>query len=383
MRGASRITRSSDNSFRRITELKQQLRNDGRTFVDLSEGIPDSPPDETLRVKLGQFCRQPHNHGYPTRRGITLLRERILDHLVKQFGATAHGWDCLPAAGSKELIGHITQAVVDPDSVVLLPELHYPIYRNAAEYAGAKIQIVPMDREKNFAPCLSALPESVLRDARLLWVNSPNNPTGTAIDGGTLRSLIQICQRNDIVLAHDVAYSHIRFDGGITHSVLTGQCDGVVELHSLSKSVHVPGWRAAFLAGDPQLVKLVELSKAVFDTGIFVAMQKAMCYALHNFETHTREVCRIYAERVEFMSMALRDIGIAHIPPQGTFFIWCEIPTDEGAMEFTERLLSETGVLAMPGSAFGKAGKRHFRLALTQPMQILEEVVTRLREVTQ
>ena len=377
MNPSQRIARSTDNAFAQLTELKRDLRRRGREFIDLSEGTPDFPPSESLRRAFGRFCQQDHNHGYPTRRGISLLRERIFGHLEAEYGIDSSRLDCLPAAGSKELIGHITQAIVDPGDVVLLPELHYPAYRTAAHYAGAEIQLVPMD--SSHVPVLANVADQVIRRARLAWVNSPNNPTATAISRDALQSIVAFCRTNEIVVASDLAYSHVRFDGESTPSALARtDPGGVLELHSLSKSLHVPGWRAAFLAGDPDLVRLVEASKSVFDTGIFVALQKAMCYGLHHFRELAAEVQSVYRSRAMRVTDELTRLGIAHTPPQGAFFVWCRIPTGDPAEEFSARLLDQASLLVMPGTAFGRAGEGHFRLSLTQPDDVLDEAMARL-----
>lgn len=383
---SKRLATLPPNQFRELTALKAKLRQSDKDYIDLSEGIPDQHPPIGLTDKLSLFCGKQDVHGYPTRWGIAQLRQKLLhSYLEPEYGIDISRVAVLPAAGSKELIAHICQALIDPGDIVLIPEYYYPIYPVAACYAGAEVRTYPLSRDGLYYPLLQSVSTNILNRTKLLFLNYPHNPTGAVIDQAHLDDVRNFCRKWGIVLCSDLAYGHLIFENSPALSAIGNGVDpnGIIELHSFSKCLHIPGWRVACAVGDPEIVSMIESSKAVFDTGLFIGIQKALSYGLVHFKEYYPSIRNIYWERVDYFCQALKEIGINHVRPRGTFYIWAQTPLQSPKIEFVTTLLSEASVLVMPGRAFGDKNDEHFRISLTQPMPLLIEAIKRIEQFIQ
>jgi LL-diaminopimelate aminotransferase len=385
-RAAARLTRLPPNHFRELSQLKAQLAREGRTFIDLSEGIPDLPPHPRLLNYLARSCARTDVHSYTQLPGSSSLRAALREYLRAEFGVERDDIGMLPGAGAKELIAHVCQAVLGDGDVALIPEIGYPLYRVAVEYAGGVPVSYPLRAEDGWRPDLARLAEPLLARARIIFLNYPHNPTGAALAQEELDALVQFCRARSILVCLDLAYSHIYFGGlgqrdhgGAAPGALrnAGKVDGILELHTFSKSLGLPGWRAAFAAGDPDLIELLETSRAVFSTGPSVLLQKALRYGLLHFREFARGL-DVYRRRVSAAVAQLTAEGVAASTPAGTFFLWLRLPGPGSASQFARSLVRERQVLVMPGAPFGEREDRHVRVALTAPSEVLDEAIGRI-----
>ncbi len=377
---AIRLEKLPKNAFHELAILKEGLAAKGKSFVDLSEGVPDLPPPAKLLDYLSRVSSRSELHSYTSLGGSRQLRAALTDFLRAEFQVDREV-GLVPGAGSKELIGLLCQAILNPGDVALVPELYYPLYPSAVRFAGAEPLTYPMRAATRWQPRIYAMPEDILDRTKLIFLNYPHNPTGAMIDDDELMCTVSICQERRIVLCLDLAYSHMCLRQDVSSGIL-GDCqtlDGLIELHTFSKSLGVPGWRVAFAAGDPALIELLEKTRAVFGTGLPATIQKSLRYGLVHFKELTTSHRDTYRTRVRDAVNLLRSRGIDATEPDGSFFLWVQLPPAMPmATTFVRELLLSRGVLVMPGCAFGEGEDRHIRIALTQSWDVLEGALEHL-----
>lgn len=371
-----RLQRLPENEFRELTKLKTRLRVSGTEIIDLSEGLPNTPPNPRLLSYLGRMALKPAMHRYPTRWGSVSLRDQIEQFLEGWFDVIPGKWAIIPVAGTKEAFAHISSALLNPGDTALLPAPGYPIYSVAASNAMAKCENYTLSDKG--CPEISKLSHEILEAARLLFLTSPNNPTGLTVPRSSIEETIERCSQHNIVLCQDMAYANLVKKKGMAASALSiaDKSQLVLEVHSLSKSLSVPGWRFGFVAGNRQLIEHLELSKSVFDTGLFPLVQKAARYALINFREFNEQPLATYQRRTELASRLLKAHNVRVNPDSTGIFVWLTINTQHGSgTAFAEKLLQNYNILVMPGAAFRDPEDRHVRVSLTVDDSVLEHAI--------
>jgi LL-diaminopimelate aminotransferase len=363
------------NEFRELTNLKAKIRAEGTEIIDLSEGLPDIPPHERLLAFMGRVVINPALSKYPTRWGMRSLTDQIEQFLLEQFNVIPGKWAVIPVAGSKEAFAHIAQSVLNPGDIALSPAPGYPIYEVAVSYAGAETVRYRLSDEG--CPQLDQLSPTELGAARLLFLTSPNNPTGLVVPHAGILDALSVCARHDVILCQDMAYANLTGENHPATSLLSiADADKpVLEVHSLSKSLSVPGWRFGFVAGNRQLIENLELSKAVFDTGLFPVVQKTARYALANFTELNAPVRETYRRRMQIAARLLNDYGIETNSNAAGFFQWIKVNDQQGSgTAFTKKLLLRHNILIMPGASFHASEDKHVRISLTAHEAMIEKV---------
>ncbi len=269
---------------------------------------------------------------------------------------------------------------MNPGDVTIVPEPGYQAYLGGSLLAGAAPHVVPLRAEHNFLLELDQVPEAVLRRARLAFVNYPNNPTAAVASREYLERTVAVCRRHDILLAYDNAYCDLTFDGYRAPSIfeIEGAREVAVEFFSLSKSFSMTGWRLGFAAGRAELIGALTRVKSYVDTGPFLAVQKAGAAALDRAEELVEPVRAELERRRNASVAALRQAGFVLEAPKAAMYLWIALPPGVPSAAFATRALEETGVLVLPGSAFGPAGEGFFRIALTVGADRLREAALRL-----
>ncbi len=327
-------------------------------IVDLSVGTPVDPTPDVVRTALAEAADAP---GYPQTWGTALLRETVADWFARRRGVPGLDPDgVLPTVGSKELVAWLpTLLGLGPGDIVAIPPIAYPTYDVGARIAGASPQVVGS---------LSALgPLTGRTRPKLLWVNTPNNPTGAVLGVGHLAKVVSWARSNGVLVASDECYAEFDWTGdGATPSILDprvcgGSHEGLLALYSLSKQSNVAGYRAAFAAGDVRLVRgLVEVRK---HAGMIVPwpVQHAMVAALRD-EGHVGAQKARYAARRVQLRAGLEGAGFRIDESGAGLYLWATRDEDCWA---SVAALAERGILVAPGSFYGSAGERHIRVALT------------------
>ena len=379
---ASRLNLLPPYLFAELDRLKREVQQKGIDVISLGIGDPDLPTPAHIIDALKRTAENPTNHRYPDYEGLLRFRESASNWYKRRFEVTLDpNREVCALIGSKEGIANFPVATVDPGDIVLIPDPGYPVYYSGCVFNGGEPYFMPLRRENAFLPDLNAIPKEVARRARLMWLNYPNNPTAATAELSFLHDAVRFCLANDIMLAHDFAYSEMAFDGYRAPSLLQveGARECAVEFHSLSKTYSMTGWRVGFVVGNDKLIGALGKVKTNVDSGVFQAVQEAAIAALEGGDEKVREYCAIYKERRDLMVEALRALGLACDVPRATFYIWAQVPHGHTSVSFTERVLKETGVVITPGSGFGKGGEGYVRFSLTVSSERLKEAVERIK----
>jgi LL-diaminopimelate aminotransferase len=368
--------------FAELDRLKREVQQTGVDVISLGIGDPDLPTPTHIVSALQRTAELPTNHRYPDYQGLDRFRAAATGWYQRRFGVSLDpAREACALIGSKEGIANFPVAVVDPGDIVLIPDPGYPVYYSGCVFNGGEPYFMPLHAANAFLPDFTAIPAEVARRAKLMWLNYPNNPTAATAEPEFLHRAVHFCLDNNIILAFDIAYSEIAFDGYRAPSVLQieGARDCAIEFHSLSKTFSMTGWRVGFAVGNAQLVGALGTVKTNMDSGVFQPVQEAAIAALDGGDADLLKYCAIYRERRNLMVAALRALGLECDTPRATFYLWAKVPKGQTSVSFTERVIKETGVVITPGSGFGKSGEGYVRFSLTVPNERLQEAVGRIK----
>ena len=283
--------------------------------------------------------------------------------------------------GSKEGIGHIALAFLDPGDEALIPDPGYPVYGVSTRLAGATPVSLPMPADRGFQPDLSRA--VVTERTKALWLNFPANPTAAVADPATFDEAVAFARRHDLVLLHDAAYEEITFDGYVAPSVLQteGAKEVALEFGSASKSFNMTGWRIGWAAGAAEAIRALAVVKTNLDSGQFTAVQRAAIAALEGPREHLDELRATYQRRRDLVVGTLNGLGWSLKAPLGSCYVWVPVPQGQSSASFAARLLDEAGVVVAPGNGYGDGGEGYVRFSLTVPDDRLAEAMDRLGDL--
>jgi LL-diaminopimelate aminotransferase len=364
-----------------IPTIKRRLIESGVDVIDLGAGDNDAPPPSVAVEAMSAALHDPAYSKYGFQQGLPAFRQAASRWVERRFGFRFDpATETLPLIGSKEGLSHLPFAVVNPGDVTIVPEPGYQAYIGGSILAGAEPFIAPLRPENDFLLDLERVPEAVLRRAKLVFLNYPNNPTAAVAPLEYLERVVAICRRHGILLAYDNAYCDLTFDGYRAPSIfeITGAREVALEFFSLSKSFSMTGWRIGFAVGRPELVGALTRVKSYTDTGPFLAVQKAGTAALDQAETLVAPIRAELERRRDAAVAALRAAGFALEAPKAAMYLWVALPAGMASAKFATRALEDTGVVVLPGSGFGPAGEGFFRIALTVGADRLRAAAGRL-----
>jgi LL-diaminopimelate aminotransferase len=365
--------------FARIDEMKADRQKKGIDIIDLGVGDPDLPTPPHIVASLCKAAQDPANHHYPSYAGMPAYRSAVADWYKQRFGVSLDdGREVLALMGSKDGITHIGEAFVNPGDYVLAPSPGYPGYYTTALFSEGRVHEMPLLRENNFLPLLENIPRNVIKSARLMFINYPNNPTAAVAPASFYREVVDFAADHRIFVVSDNPYSEIAFDGYRAPSFLEtrGAMEVGVEMHSLSKTYNMTGWRIGMAVGNAGILAGLGRVKTNVDSGVFNAVQYAAITALAGPQDSVKDACTIYQERRNVLVSGLRDLGFEVPAPKATFYIW--LPVDD-CMSFAAALLNRAGIVVTPGIGFGSAGEGYVRFAITRPVERIREAIGRMR----
>jgi LL-diaminopimelate aminotransferase len=384
VRTAKRIERLPPYLFAEIDRKVSEARARGADIISFGVGDPDLPTPPHIVDALVAAARDPATHRYPAYTGMPAFRESIAAWYERRFGVKLDPQEEVqPLVGSKEGIFHLPVAFVDPGDMALVPDPGYPVYETGTILAHGEPVLLPLLENNEFKPDLTSIPPNVLDKARVLWLNYPSNPTAACVDIDLFAEAVELCRANDILFAHDAAYTEITFDGYVAPSVLQvpGAMECAVEFHSLSKTFNMTGWRIGWVAGAPQAIEAVKRLKTNIDSGIFDAVQMAGIAALEGPLDVLERTVDTYRRRRDLLCDGLKSMGIVVDPPRGSIYVWVPVPEGQTSESFTTYLLDEADLVVAPGNGYGPTGEGFVRFSLTLPDDRLEEGVERLRRI--
>jgi LL-diaminopimelate aminotransferase len=239
---------------------------------------------------------------------------------------------------------------------------------------------LPLKKENCFLPDLGAVPKDVLKKARLMFLNYPNNPTSATATVEFFNEAAALAKKHNIILAHDAAYLEISYNGYKAPSIFEadGARDVAIEFHSLSKTFNMTGWRLGFAVGKAELVAPLAKMKTNYDSSAAAFVQMAGASALAEYEESVAHMCGIYQRRRAIFSEGLSRLGWKVHSSNAAFYVWVELPKGTASARFAADLMERTGVVATPGVGFGRHGEGYIRFSLTAPDERIEMAVKRL-----
>ncbi|MCZ6697631.1 MAG: LL-diaminopimelate aminotransferase [Planctomycetota bacterium] len=380
---ASRLEALPPYLFIEIDHKKRAAIAAGRDVIDFGVGDPDRPTPKFIIDRMAEAIYDPANHPYPHDAGAPEFKSTAADWFARRFGVKVDpDREVLTLIGTKEGLGHLPLAVVNPGDRTLVPQPGYPVYQSASIFAGGRPHIMPLTEENRFVPDLDAIPEGILKETSLLFVNYPNNPTGAVADLAFYERCVALARRYDFVICSDAAYCEMSFeDGDRPHSVLEvpGAGEVAVELHSLSKTFNMTGWRLGFAVGNPEVLAALAKIKGNMDSGQFNAIQQAGVTALRNIDgPEIAGIRDLYRQRRDLLVPGLNRLGFEVRTPRATFYVWARCPNGLDSMTCAARMLDEAAIVAVPGVGFGAAGEGYVRFALTIEAERVAEALDRL-----
>jgi LL-diaminopimelate aminotransferase len=364
-----------------LPAVKRRLLEQGVDVIDIGPGDNDTPPPDVTLDTMASAVRTPALSKYGFQQGLPEFRQAAARWVERRFGQRFDpATELLPLIGSKEGLAHVVFAVADPGDVAIVPEPGYQAFLGGAILAGAEPYIVPLRSEQRFLLELERVPDEVLRRAKIVFVNYPNNPTAAVAPPEYLARTLAICRRYGILLAYDNAYCDVTFGDYRAPSIFEtpGAREVAIEFFSLSKSFSMTGWRLGFAVGSQELIGALTRVKSYVDTGPWLAVQKAGAATLDQAEALVQPIRAELERRRDAGVAALREAGFQLDTPMGTMYLWVGLPTGIPSALFARRALEGAGVVVLPGSAFGPAGEGYFRIALTVSAARLAEAVHRL-----
>jgi LL-diaminopimelate aminotransferase len=383
MRLARRIEKLPPYLFAAISRKIAEKRAAGVDVVSFAIGDPDIPTPKHIMDSLHAAADQPVNHRYPESEGLPEFRRAVAGWYERRFGLSFDpDKEIQPLIGSKEGINNVALCLIDPGDVALIPDPAYPVYTTGTLFAGGEPYYLPLHEEDGFLPDYSTIPEDVLRRAKVLWLNYPNNPTAAVADLAFYEETVRFAKRYDLAVCHDGPYSEVAYDGYQPVSFLQaeGARDVGIEFHSLSKSYNMTGWRIGMAVGNPTLIDALMRVKSNIDSGIPQAIQRMAITALEGPQDCVPEHNAIYQRRRDRLVDALRIAGLRVNPPKASLYVWARIPDGFTSADFAARLIDDIGVVVTPGTGYGKQGEGFIRLSLTTPDDRVEEGARRLIE---
>jgi LL-diaminopimelate aminotransferase len=384
VRTARRIEKLPPYLFAEIDRKVALAKERGADIISFGVGDPDMPSPPHVVEALADAARDPATHRYPSYTGMPEFRASIAGWYERRFGVKLDpDEEVQPLVGSKEGIFHLPVAFVDPGDVALIPDPGYPVYETGTILAGGEAVLLPMSSDNGFRPDLGAIAPDVLERARVLWLNYPSNPTAACVDEAFFAEAVEFCRGNDLLLAHDAAYTEVTFDGYVAPSVLQidGAMECAVEFGSLSKTYNMTGWRVGWVAGAPVAIEALKRLKTNIDSGIFDALQRAGIAAVDGPQDYFLECVDRYRHRRDLLCDGLKSMGLVVDPPKGSIYVWVPVPDGHTSESFTTFLLDETDIVVAPGNGYGPSGEGFVRFSLTLADDRLEEGVERLRKV--
>jgi LL-diaminopimelate aminotransferase len=381
---ADRVKHLPPYLFATIDRMKQDALAKGADVIDLSIGDPDIPTPSHIVEAMKKAVENPEHHRYPSYEGMLSYRQAVAAWYERRFGVKLDPKsEVLSLIGSKEGIGHIPFAFVNPGDAVLVPSPGYPVYPVATLFAGGESHLMPLKEENAYMPDFSAIPVSVLNKTRLMFLNYPNNPTAAVASKNFYLEAISLAEKYNIIICHDAAYSEVYYDGERPMSFLEveGAMDVGIEFHSLSKTYNMTGWRIGYAAGNRDVLAGLGKIKSNLDSGVFQAVQEASITALNTEDSLLSGIRETYQERRDALCGGLNEIGLNASKPKATFYVWTKVPSGFDSPGFVSHLLEKAAVLCTPGVGFGAPGEGYIRFALTQKVDRIKEAVRRIKEV--
>jgi LL-diaminopimelate aminotransferase len=363
---------------------KRALIARGVDVIDLGAGDADLAPPPAAVEALAAAAQIPAMNRYGFGLGNPAYREAVSSWMQRRFSVHFDPvTEVVPLLGSKEGLSHLALGYVNDGDVTIVPEPGYNAYKGGTLLSSGTPYLYALRPEQDFLVDLDEVPDDVLRRARILYLNYPNNPTAAIAPREYLADVVRRCRELDILLVYDNAYSEMGFDGYVPPSIfeIDGARDVAIEFHSLSKTYNMTGWRCAWACGRAEVISTLSKVKSYVDTGAFMAVQQAGVAAIESWAEFVPQNVAVFQSRRDAAVQAFRDAGFVCAVPKAAMYLWIPLPEGIPSQVFADRLLEDEGVIVMPGTGFGAGGEGFFRISFITPPERLREAAVRAGRV--
>lgn len=373
-----------------FVDLRQKMaaaKEKGVDVISLGIGDPDFPTPDPVVDTLCDAIRDTADsdrHRYGCDNPVQQFPQAVMEFYRTRFSVSLSDEHVVTTLGSKDAIVKLALGILNPGDVGIAASPGYPTYNIGHVFASATTYYAPLLKENNYYVDFDAIPDEVKRLAKVLWINYPNNPTTAVADLDFFQRAVEFGRRNDILIAHDNAYSENTYDDYQSPSILQveGADEVAVEFFSLSKAFNMTGWRLGFVVGNHKVVEAIKKVKDNIDNGSLRALQFSGAKALSLADGITQKLNIIYQERRDLVVNALTESGWEIDTPKATMYVWAPVPErfNGSSRAFATALLDEAGVVITPGLGYGQWSEGYFRISLTYPNSVIEEAISRIRE---
>lgn len=378
---ADRMKKAEAAIFSEMAQRKEKASTSGLTMVDLSIGTPDLPPPACV-IEAMKTALDNHTSFYYALKGSQALHIAIADWYENRFAVKLDiEKDIATLLGSQDGLAHLPLTLLNPGDIALVPDPGYPIYKYSVELAGAIVEPLYLLPKNNYLPDFNSIPERIKAKAKLMILNYPSNPLSATADLDFFEEAINFAKKYNIIIIHDLAYSELCFDGYTPPSILQipGAKEVAVEINSLSKSYNMAGARFGMICGNENVISLLNKLKSNIDYGVFHVVQAGALAALKEGGEHCRQMSKTYQERRDVLVEGFSNLGWEIEKPKASMFLWAKVPEGFTSRMFTFALLEKSGIVVIPGDAFGSLGEGYVRIGLVQPIELLKKGLEQLK----
>jgi LL-diaminopimelate aminotransferase len=362
------------------------LKSPDLKLINLGVGEPDDKADEGIVATLSGEAKKQENRGYADN-GILEFQQAATTYLSRYFQVdhVDPESEMIHSIGTKSALSILPSCFINPKDLTIMPVLGYSILAKHTQYLGGDIYATPLIEENAYLPDLEGIPKEVRHKAKLMYLNYPHNPTGATADESFFERVVHFAKQNQIIVVHDAAYTSLTYGSSRPVSFLSvpGAKEVGIELHSLSKSHNMTGWRIGFVAGHSLIIKAFGEAKSNYDSGQFIPIQKAAIYALEHLEIIQKNKEK-YSRRLDFMVAMLNELKFSVSKPNGTFFLYFRSPRGirggrrfETAEAFSQFLIERKGIVTVPWDEAG----HNIRLSVTFEAQTVREEQSIVQEI--
>lgn len=371
---------AESNIFNQLDERKRALLQSGKDVINLSIGTPDFQPDSHVMEAVSRAALDPEQYKYSLNETRALL-DAVQDWYKRRYDVTLADDEIMAVCGSQEGIAHVCFPFAGPNDLILAPDPGYPIFSFGPLMAGATVALYPLKEENNWLLDFADIPEDIADRAKAMVVSYPNNPTTAVADRAFYERLVTFAREHNIIVIHDNAYSDLLLNGeqGLSFLSIPGAKEVGIEFNSLSKTYNLTGMRVSFALGNREVINKFRAFRSQIDYGMFYPIQAGAVAALTGPQDIVARNREGYMARRDALCGGLRSIGWDVPDAQGTMFVWAKIPDRfASSVDFVVELMEKTGVIGVPGSAFGAQGEGYARFALVVPPERMAEAVRRI-----
>lgn len=376
------LNRLPEQFFAKLAKKAASYAEQGRDIINLGQGNPDQPTPEHVVKALQDAAENPRYHKYSPFQGFGFLKEAVATFYEREHGVQLDPeHEVAVLFGGKTGLVEISQCLLNEGDIALVPDPGYPDYLSGVAMANAKMERMPLLETNHFLPDYQSLSDDIRSQAKLMFLNYPNNPTAGVANKSFFQETVELANEHDICVCHDFAYGAIGFDGEKPISFLEtpGAKDVGIEIYTMSKTYNMAGWRVAFAVGNRSVVKALELLQDHFYVSLFGAIQEAASEALLGSQDCVNELVSTYESRRNMLIEGLQGIGWDVQSPKGSFFAWLPVPEGFTSETFADYLLEEASIIVAPGIGFGTNGEGYIRVGLLETTSRITEAIERIK----